>query len=113
MWVDDAPENNRHEQEMLTALGIETLNAKSTDEAMGLLSGFPPQDDPQDVLADRDGGRAAEADRQFQIQQDVGEPTRLNAFLGFILGPDRLAVIPEGLQAVGNGCTDGRIVLDG
>ncbi len=41
LWVDDMPANNRHEQAMLKALGIETINAKSTDMAMGLLSANP------------------------------------------------------------------------
>jgi CheY-like chemotaxis protein len=41
LWVDDAPENNRNEQDMFTALGIGTINANSTDVAMGLLSSNP------------------------------------------------------------------------
>ena len=64
------------------------------DDRRILVAGGRP-DVPKDVLAGRDGWRAAETDRQFQIQQDVCERAPINAVLGFVLGPGRLPVMPE------------------
>ena len=38
LWVDDNPENNQYEREALAALGIQFVLAKSTSEALPLLS---------------------------------------------------------------------------
>ncbi len=37
LWVDDHPENNHYEQMSLEALGIQVVEAKSTDDALDLL----------------------------------------------------------------------------
>jgi CheY-like chemotaxis protein len=38
LWVDDKPDNNRHEREALTALGLGITTCTSSDQALGLLA---------------------------------------------------------------------------
>jgi CheY-like chemotaxis protein len=97
LWVDDAPENNRHEQEMLTALGSETINAKSTDEAMILLSAIPQMIDL--VISDMARGTRDEGLRMLEQMRAAGHDHRVVFYIG--------TVMPEqGLPATAFGIAD-------
>lgn len=80
LWVDDVPEKNRHEQAMLSALGIETINVQATDVAMGLLASNPSMFDLviSDMARDtRDAGM-----RMLERMRAAGHRHRVVFYIG-------------------------------
>lgn len=77
LWVDDVPEGNQHEAEMLARLQIELVQVRSTDEALALLrqdtegfdlvvSDWSRRGEPPDA-----GLRLQQAMQQLGLQQPV------------------------------------------
>ncbi len=50
LWVDDQPDNNRHERAMLAKLQIEVVTATSTTEALARLSADAQAGEPFDLV---------------------------------------------------------------
>lgn len=115
LWVDDRPENNRHERQSLEALGVTFVIAKSTEEALEIINGqrfdaiISDMDRPPDAKAgytlleklrsSKDqtpfviyaGSNAPEHRAEARRRGAIGSTNRASELFGYVLSALRIS----------------------